>query len=132
MISGISRGSRPILRHHPQLRLDCSPAICPFSQRTVETPFCARKSAVLAPMIPPPTITTSARAGKRVIGTDGVDSRGHRLLCGPRASRPHAGQRPAVRPEHVSVPRSVDRGVHQVGHSVEPRRMSTGRAPRSS
>ena len=63
MISGISRGSRPILRHQPQFRLDCSPAMCPFSQRTVDTPFCARKSAVLVPMIPPPMITTSARAG---------------------------------------------------------------------
>ena len=37
-IKGISRGSRPILRHQPQLRLDCSPAIMPFSQSATDTP----------------------------------------------------------------------------------------------
>ena len=38
MMSGISRGSRPCLRTQPQLRLDCSPAMPPFSQSTTETP----------------------------------------------------------------------------------------------
>ncbi len=32
MINGISRGSRPICRTQPQLRLDCSQAISCFSQ----------------------------------------------------------------------------------------------------
>ncbi len=64
MISGNSRGSRPILRHQPQLRLDCSPAMWPFSHKATETPFSARNSAALVPMIPPPIITTSARAGR--------------------------------------------------------------------
>src|SRR5437016_5544095 len=72
MTSGISRGSRTILRHQPQLRLDCSPAMCPFSHSTAETPFCARNSAVLVPMMPPPTITTSARAGR--LGSDWTGS----------------------------------------------------------
>ena len=64
MTSGISRGSRAILRHQPQLRLDCSPAMWPFSHSTVETPFSARNSAALVPIMPPPMITTSARAGR--------------------------------------------------------------------
>ena len=63
MTSGISRGSRPIFRHQPQLRLDCSPAICPFSHSATGTPFCARKNAVLTPMIPPPITTTPVCAG---------------------------------------------------------------------
>src|SRR3954454_4656912 len=62
--SGISRGSRAILRHQPQLRLQFSPAMWPFSHSTVETPFSARNSAALAPIMPPPIITTSARAGR--------------------------------------------------------------------
>src|SRR5512147_323101 len=61
--SGTSARSRPILRHQPQLRLDCSPAILPFSQSATDTPFSARKSAVEAPTMPPPMTTTSASAG---------------------------------------------------------------------
>ena len=62
--SGISNGSRPILRHQPQLRLDCSAAISPFSHSTTGMPLRARKNAVQVPMMPPPTITTRARGGK--------------------------------------------------------------------
>ncbi len=64
MISGISRGSRTILRHQPQLRLDCSPAMWPFSTSTTETPRCARNKAADVPMMPPPMTTISARAGR--------------------------------------------------------------------
>ena len=64
MISGISRGSRPILRTQPQLRLDCSPAIWPFSHKATDTPRLARNRAALAPMMPPPTITTDTRCGR--------------------------------------------------------------------
>src|SRR5690349_6203990 len=64
--SGISRGSRPILRHQPQLRLDCSPAMWPFSHNTTGTPFRAKKNAVQVPMMPPPTTTTEVRAGRSV------------------------------------------------------------------
>ena len=42
MIRGISRGSRPCLRTQPQLRLDCSPAMSPFSHRATDTPRWAR------------------------------------------------------------------------------------------
>ena len=49
IISGNSRGSRPILRTQPQLRLDCSPARIPFSQSATETPRSARNRAVLIP-----------------------------------------------------------------------------------
>jgi hypothetical protein len=62
-ISGISRGSRPILRTQPQLRLDCSAASAPFSQSTTDTPRSASASAVLMPTMPPPTTTTSAAGG---------------------------------------------------------------------
>jgi hypothetical protein len=61
--SGTSRGSRPILRHQPQLRLDCSAAISPFSHTTTGTPLAARKKAVQMPMMPPPITTTSVAAG---------------------------------------------------------------------
>ena len=63
MARGISRGSRPILRHQPQLRLDCSPAMWPFSHSTVGMPRWARNSAVETPMMPPPMTTTSVEAG---------------------------------------------------------------------
>jgi hypothetical protein len=62
--SGISRASRPMVRHQPQLRLDCSAPIRPFSHSTMEWPFSARNSAVQVPMMPPPTITTPVRTGK--------------------------------------------------------------------
>jgi hypothetical protein len=45
------------------LRLDCSPAILPFSQSATDTPLSARNSAVDAPMMPPPMTTTSTSAG---------------------------------------------------------------------
>ena len=61
--SGNSARSRPIVRHQPQFRLDCSPAMRPFSHSVTETPFLARWSAALTPTMPPPTTTTSARAG---------------------------------------------------------------------
>ena len=64
IISGSSRGSRPILRTQPQLRLDCSAASAPFSQSTTETPRSARNIAVLTPMMPPPMTTTSAARGR--------------------------------------------------------------------
>src|SRR5207247_515934 len=72
MISGNSRGSRAILRHQPQLRLDCSPAMWPFSHSTVATPRCARNRAVLVPIMPPPMMTTSAWAGN--FSSDGTGS----------------------------------------------------------
>ena len=39
MISGISRSSRPFFRTQPQFRLDCSPAISPFSQSVTDSPL---------------------------------------------------------------------------------------------
>ena len=63
MLSGISRGSRPMVRTQPQFRLDCSPPIRPFSQSVTETPRCARKRAVLTPAMPPPTTITSEWTG---------------------------------------------------------------------
>ena len=74
MLSGISRGSRPMVRHQPQLRLDCSPPMRPFSQRAAEMPFSARASTVLTPMMPPPITTTSTRAGR--LGSDSTGSTG--------------------------------------------------------
>src|SRR5277367_1941509 len=71
MASGISRGSRPILRAQPQLRLDCSPAMWPFSHSTTGMPLRARKNAVLVPMMPPPTTTTPVRAGSSVSDVTG-------------------------------------------------------------
>ncbi len=63
MMSGISRESRPCLRHQPQLRLDCSPPISPFSHSTTGIFFFARNKAALVPMMPPPMTTTAARGG---------------------------------------------------------------------
>src|SRR5271163_4595255 len=63
MASGNSARSRPIVRHQPQFRLDCSPAMRPFSHSVTETPFLARWSAALTPTMPPPTTTTSVRVG---------------------------------------------------------------------
>jgi hypothetical protein len=63
IISGSSRGSRPIFRTQPQLRLDCSAASAPFSQSATETPRSARDSAVLIPAMPPPMTTTSTARG---------------------------------------------------------------------
>src|SRR5262249_19110276 len=64
-----SRGSRPILRTQPQLRLDCSAARAPFSQSTTGMLRSARNIAVLTPMMPPPITTTSvARGGFASVG----------------------------------------------------------------
>jgi len=61
MLSGISAESRPIVRHQPQFRLDCSPADASlFAQRHGDT-FLARWRAALTPMIPRQRRTTSAR-----------------------------------------------------------------------
>src|SRR5260221_14019494 len=84
MISGISRGSRAILRHQPQLRLDCSPAMWPFSQSTVGMPFLARKSAVLAPMMPPPTLTTPALGGRAL--SEGTGSTRGAIVLRPQGN----------------------------------------------
>ncbi len=77
--SGISRGSRPILRHQPQLRLDCSPAMWPFSHSTTGTPLRARKNAVQVPMMPPPITTTPVRGGASLSEATG-STRGA-MLC---------------------------------------------------
>ena len=63
--SGSSRRSRPMVRHQPQLRLDCSPPIAPFSLSATEMPRRARNSAAHTPMMPPPIMTTSTRCGSR-------------------------------------------------------------------
>jgi hypothetical protein len=96
MIKGSSRGSRPILRHQPQLRLDCSWAMCPFSHSATETPFRAKNSAVLVPMIPPPTMTTSTRVGRA--SSEGTEStRGPMLfpLASLTARSHHVNRDPA-------------------------------------
>jgi len=62
-ISGTSRGSRQEMRTQPQLRLDCSSPMPPFSQSATDTPRSASSSAVDTPMMPPPMTTTSTRAG---------------------------------------------------------------------
>ena len=66
--AGSRRASRPMVRHQPQLRLDCSAPIRPFSHSTTEWPFSARNSAVDVPMMPPPITTTPARAGSAGVG----------------------------------------------------------------
>ncbi len=82
MISGSSRGSRPCLRTQPQLRLDCSPAMWPFSQRTTGTPLRARNSAVLVPMMPPPTTTTPVCGGRASSDLHRIDARSHAVSTG--------------------------------------------------
>src|SRR5262249_13765692 len=67
-----------IFRHQPQLRLDCSWAMCPFSHSATETPFRAKNRAVLVPMIPPPTITTSTRVGRA--SSEGTESKRSPML----------------------------------------------------
>jgi hypothetical protein len=62
-ISGISRSSRPVCRHHPQLRLDCSQAMYAFSQSTTGMPRAASDSAAEVPIMPPPMITTLVAVG---------------------------------------------------------------------
>jgi hypothetical protein len=64
MMSGISRSSRPAWRHHPQLRLDCSQAMCAFSHRATRTPLRANINAADVPMMPPPITTTSVLVGR--------------------------------------------------------------------
>lgn len=104
--SGISRSSRPITRTQPQLRLDCSAPGVPFSQSTTSIPRSARKRAVLTPMMPPPTMTTSALAGRVVsvaIGSSvgpgmgralsGRRCRGHRCMPPPRDQDLQSGRR---------------------------------------
>jgi hypothetical protein len=51
---GNSPMSRPCWRTQPQLRLDCSPAMRPFSQSVTEGPVRRRNHAVITPMTPPP------------------------------------------------------------------------------
>ena len=63
MASGTSARSRPMVRHQPQLRLDCSAATRPFSTTVTATPFSAKASAVLIPATPPPITTTPVRLG---------------------------------------------------------------------
>src|SRR5262245_61480421 len=63
IINGISRESLPIWRHQPQLRLDCSQAISPFSQIVTSSPRSESSSAVAQPSMPPPMTTTSVRDG---------------------------------------------------------------------
>ena len=63
IINGISSGSRIVRRHQPQFRPDCSPPMTPFSHNVVAMPLRARKRAADTPTMPPPTITTSVRAG---------------------------------------------------------------------
>ena len=91
-ISGISRGSRPIWRHQPQLRLDCSAAISPFSRSTTSTPRSASSRAVETPAMPPPMTQTAACLGSVGIGMDGV--MGHGGYLARRACRsPPSGAR---------------------------------------
>src|SRR5579884_2598865 len=113
MISGISRGSRAILRHQPQLRLDCSPAMCPFSHSTTETPFSARNRAVLTPMMPPPMTTTSACAGTASSERTG-STRGAMACPYPSLDRRMREVRDAVEPQRM--PRI---GLHIVGQIAE-------------
>ena len=63
MINGSSRGSRPCWRHQPQFRDDCSPAICPFSNKATGIPRSASVRAAETPIIPPPMIATSVSLG---------------------------------------------------------------------
>jgi len=67
-ISGISRSSRPVCRHQPQLRLDCSQAMYAFSHSATGMPRAASDSAAEVPMIPPPMTTTLVDAGIRSSG----------------------------------------------------------------
>ena len=60
---GISSGSRPCWRIHPQFRLDCSPAIRPFSNKTTLLSSCAKKNAVQTPITPPPITIASVSFG---------------------------------------------------------------------
>src|SRR5262245_12020963 len=116
-ISGISRGSRPILRTQPQLRLDCSAPSTPFSQRTTDTPRSARNSAVLTPAIPPPITTTSADAGK-------VASVAQASIGGPEWLSPGAVESRSCFTVHlVALPHSYPAG--DVGTSMEGRRPAT-------
>jgi hypothetical protein len=70
-MSGISRGSRPICRHQPQFRPDCSQAISPFSNSVTSMPRSASSKAVETPTMPPPITATAVRRGRVVSLTMG-------------------------------------------------------------
>ena len=59
MTIGNSSASRPCFLIQPQFREDCSAATRPFSSSVTGMLRCARKSAVVTPITPPPTMTTS-------------------------------------------------------------------------
>lgn len=87
---GSSCGSRPCWRIQPQLRLDCSPAMRPFSTSTARSPLRARNSAVVTPTTPPPITTTSARSDSGPLCATGLLSEmGKGIMAGPSiASEP--------------------------------------------
>ena len=104
MIKGISRGSRPILRHQPQLRLDCSPAMWPFSKRATGCP--SGEEQALRKADDPAADDDDVGAGRQgVVGVDRIDARRHLITlrpasvspaCGPEAR----GSRPPHAPKH--------------------------------
>ena len=77
MINGSSRGSRPILRHQPQLRLDCSPAMCPFSQSDDRDPLLREKERRAGADDPAADDHDIGARRQRVVGADGIDARRH-------------------------------------------------------
>ena len=131
MASGNSARSRPIVRHQPQFRLDCSPAMRPFSHSVTETPFLARWSAALTPTMPPPTTTTSARAGRAfdcmmaklpradlsesrlTAWASDVANRSGRPVCVAKRSNPGFSRRPA---SDFAAPRPADVAVRRNGN----------------
>ena len=81
MISGISRGSRPILRHQPQLRLDCSPAMCPFSHRTAADALLREKQRRAGADDPAADDHDIGARRQRLVGPDRIDPRRHGTQC---------------------------------------------------
>jgi hypothetical protein len=53
-----------MIRTQPQLRLDCSCPMPPFSHSVTRNPRSANSSAVDDPMMPPPITTTSHALGR--------------------------------------------------------------------